>query len=110
MNLEDLEMNERRALVALVHHTTRVDGQLTDEEIDSMSQVAEELGQAAWREAFRTVLGATHSADQVLDLASNVSRQEARDAIRAVLARVAESDAMHATEADFLSRLDAIWA
>ncbi len=110
VTLEDLEHNERRALVALVHHTIRVDGMLSDEEIDSMSAVAAELGQEAWRAAFRTVLGSHHDEAQVLDLAAGVSRADARSLIREVLTRIAASDVLHASEEAFLARLDELWA
>ena len=107
MKLEDLHDQERRALVVLINAVIRADGKLTDEEIDAMSGVAEDLGQDAWRQAFRETLGKNEDA---LDVAATVERPEARALIRTMLAKVAESDLLVKAEKDFLDRLDAAWS
>jgi uncharacterized tellurite resistance protein B-like protein len=109
MHLGELNENEQRVLCALVGHMIRADGQLTDEEIDAMSQVADEMGLDQWRAAFRAVLGKYPDTESVIALAQSVTRNEARDRIVSVLGDVARSDALDASETRFLGALTRSW-
>ena len=110
MDLSELTDEERRALVALVHHVVRADGQLTDEEIDALSEVAEEMGQDAWREAFREVSLLSRSRDEVMKLAATIERQETRSLATQVLERVAGADGFDRTERAVIKAMQELWA
>ena len=89
MRLDEFSEPDQLALCIFVKHMIRSDGQLTDEEIGAMSDVAEEMGQAAWRAAFRQVMLQRTTSEEVLTLARSVQEAAVRRRILAVLAEVA---------------------
>ncbi len=109
MHLGDLTPNEQLVLCALVGHMIRADGQVTDEEIDAMSKVAEEMGQDQWRKAFRAVHGKYTDTESVLELAKSVERPEVRERIASVLGDVAVSDLLVHEESSILAALASAW-
>jgi len=109
MHLGELSPTEQSVLAALIGHLIRVDGQLSDDEIDAMSKVASEMGQEQWRTAFRAVHGKYRTTKDVLAFAESVVRNNARTKIQSVLADVAASDWLDAKEANFLGALANRW-
>jgi len=109
MKLGDLNPNESAVLCALVGHMIRADGQVTDEEIDAMSKIADDMGLDQWRTAFRAVHGQYKTTDAVLEFAKTVERKEAKVCIESVLGDVAASDLLVASETRFLAAVTQNW-
>ena len=109
MTLNELTGQEQLVLTALVKHIIRSDGQLTDDEIDAMSDVAEEMGEDRWQTAFRKLRGQYKETDELLRLAETVQRQEAREQIHAVISKVAASDSISPEEKAVLDAVASIW-
>jgi len=109
MDLGDFTEQQQLALCVLVKHMIRSDGQLTDEEIGAVSDVADEMGHDAWRAAFRQVAFKTTTNREVMGVAKTIDDPEVRRKVRDVLAMVAQADDLVVQEARFLEALDGLW-
>ncbi len=109
MRLDELSAQEQHILCVMVKHMIRRDGVLTDEEISAMSDVAEEMGQDAWRAAFQPAAMRRTTSKEVLEMAGSVERPGVRKRILAVLSEVAGADEVAIEEQSFLDDLATAW-
>ena len=110
MDATQLDDNEILALAGLALHLASADGMLSPEEAEELKQLGEEIGGAdRFSRAITDAEGRFRTVQDALDFASEVEQNSARDFIHTVLTDLANSDDMHAAEADLLARLRLMW-
>lgn len=93
MNLDELEADERIALVGLVLAMVDADTTKSDEEMREFREIAAELGRREFDEAFRVAKAKFHNFDDALAFAkANVARPDAREILFTVLVDLAAAD------------------
>ncbi|MCB9673667.1 MAG: TerB family tellurite resistance protein [Alphaproteobacteria bacterium] len=110
MDATQLDENEILALAGLALHLASADGMLSAEEADELKHLGEEIGGAdTFSRAITDAEGRFKTAQDALDFAAEIEREDARDFIHTVLTDLANSDDMHNAEADLLGRLRLMW-
>lgn len=93
MNLDELEADERIALVGLVLAMVDADTTKTDEEMAEFRAIAADVGRREFDEAFRVAKAKFHSFDEAMAFAkASVKRADAREIIYTVLVDLAAAD------------------
>jgi uncharacterized tellurite resistance protein B-like protein len=109
MQLEDLQPDERLALVALSRAIVRADGAVSAKEGERVAELGQALGEQRYREAFREA--AQRFADEAALKAflETIERPDARELIYETILDLAVADAVSPDEVTLLRWLDAAW-
>ena len=109
MTLHELTHDERIALAALMEISMMANGHLSEQETAQVDEVANELGE----EAFRALLdeAETRFPDRkgLQDFLKTISRQEAREFVYETVLTDALTDLLPHSEAEFLDWLAQEW-
>jgi len=80
MTLDDMSQPEQVVLLSLVGLMARMDGSVSQDELELLEQIADEIGEKRF-EAARDAAAALDDGAAILKAASSVDRQEARELI-----------------------------
>lgn len=110
MRLSELDETEREVFLALLAHLAEADARIDPKEILAIDTIAEEMEITDVRERMMRALAATRSREDLLRALARVRRQGAREAIRASLSQLAESDGEKAdSESALIELLSQVW-
>jgi len=108
MTLDDLSQPEQVVLLALVGLMARMDGSVSEDEMDLLEQIADEIGEKRF-EAARDAAAALADGAAILGAASSVERTEAREIIFELVYGIAVRDTIAESEAALLNELATLW-
>ena len=108
MTLDDLSQPEQVVLLALVGLMARMDGSVSEDEMDLLEQIADEIGEKRF-EAARDAAAALADGGAILGAAASVERPEAREIIFELVYGIAVRDTIAESEAALLNELAALW-
>jgi hypothetical protein len=108
MTLDDLSQPEQVVLLALLGLMARMDGSVSQEELEVLEQIADEIGEERF-EAARDAAAALDDAEAILRAAASVERTPAREVIFELVYGVAIRDTIAESEAALLNALAAAW-
>ena len=108
MTLDDLSQPEQVVLLALVGLMARMDGSVSQEEMELLEQIADEIGEKRF-EAARDAAAALDDSKAILQAAAAVERLEAREVIFELVYGVAVRDTIAQSEAAMLNELATLW-
>jgi len=104
-----LQPAELDALVGLARVLVGIDEDTSPEEADQLGLIAVEIGEETFWRHMEASYGRALDLDTVLELAGAIQRQEAREAIFALLESLAGADGIEPSETALLDRLRALW-
>jgi len=108
MTLDDLSQPEQVVLLALVGLMARMDGSVSEDEMDLLEQIADEIGEKRF-EAARDSAAALADGAAILAAAASVERLEAREIIFELVYSIAVRDTIAESEAALLNELATLW-
>jgi hypothetical protein len=108
MTLDDLSQPEQVVLLSLVGLMARMDGSVSQEELELLEQIADEIGEQRF-EAARDAAAALSDGAAILDAARGVERGEAREVIFELVYGVAVQGTIADSEAAMLNDLATLW-
>jgi len=108
MTLDDLSQPEQVVLLALVGLMARMDGSVSQDELELLEQIADEIGEKRF-EAARDAAGALDDSAAILEAARGVVRPEACEVIFELVYSIAVRDTIAVSEAAMLNQLAALW-
>jgi hypothetical protein len=108
MTLDDLSQPEQVVLLALVGLMARMDGSVSQEELDLLEQIADEIGEKRF-EAARDAAAALSDGSAILTAASRIDRIDAREVIFELVYGIAVRDTIAQSEAALLNELAKLW-
>jgi hypothetical protein len=108
MTLDDLSQPEQVVLLALVGLMARMDGSVSQDELELLEQIADEIGEQRF-EAARDAAAALADAAAILRSATSVERPEAREVIFELVYGIAIRDTIASSEAALLNELAMLW-
>jgi hypothetical protein len=111
MELEDLNQDERTALVGLMKLTVMSDGNVSEEELESVEDLVEAFGEDAYQrtlDAFEKRFNDVESFKGFLKTIG-AGRQEARELIFGTVLEAAGAEAIEGREAELLDWLGRTW-
>jgi hypothetical protein len=109
MTLDDLSQPEQVVLLALVGLMARMDGSVSQDELELLEQIADEIGEKRF-EAARDMAAALADGPAIIRAASSVERPEAREIIFELVYGIAIRDTIAESEAALLNELATLWA
>ena len=109
MELKDLNDDERLALVALVEVVVDSDAEVSDEELDKLDDLTEEIGVDLYEETADEVDRRFEDEDALRAFLPTIVRQDARDLIYGTVLETVLVDAIDAHENDLLTWLAKTW-
>lgn len=108
MTLDDLSQPEQVVLLALIGLMARMDGSVSQAEMELLEQVADQMSTTRF-EAARDEAAALSDGGAILQAAAGVVRQEAREVIFELVYDIAVRDTIADSEAELLNRLAELW-
>jgi hypothetical protein len=108
MTLDDLTQPEQVVLLSLVGLMARMDGSVSEEEMELLEQIADEIGEKRF-EAARDAAANLSDATAILSTAASIDRVEAREIIFELVYGIAVRDTIAESEAALLNELAKIW-
>jgi hypothetical protein len=108
MTLDDLSQSEQVVLLALVGLMARVDGNVSQDELELLERIADEIGETRF-EAARDAAAALVDNAAILREARQVERPEAREIIFELVYDIAVRDTIAESEGALLNELAALW-
>ncbi len=109
MTLDDLSQPEQVVLLSLLGLMARMDGSVSQGELDILEQIADELGQERF-DAARDAAAALADGAAILNAAAQVERPEAREVIFELVYGIALRDTIAESEAALLNTLATKWS
>jgi hypothetical protein len=109
MELNDLDSNERLALVALIEATVQADHGVSQEEEEVLADIIDVLGEGAYREAVEAADRRFQSDEDLKAFLQGIRREEARSLIYGTLLDLAMSDVVSGHESPLLGWLASTW-
>ncbi len=111
MNVADLTVDERLALLGLVAHLAAADGTIDEGERAELDALGEELGIEGIHEQLAAAWERFPTREALLEYMDVVDRDEAQELIRTIAMDLAQSDgARSAEERDLISDVIQVWA
>ena len=108
MTLDDLSQPEQVVLLALVGLMARMDGNVSQDELELLERIADELGEPRFGAA-RDAAAALVDNAAILRAAGQVEREEAREVIFELVYDIAVRDTIAESEAALLNELAVLW-
>jgi hypothetical protein len=108
MTLDDLSQPEQVVLLALLGLMARADGSVSQDELELLEQIADEIGEKRF-EAARDAAAALSDGNAILAAAAEVSRPEAREVVFELVYGIAVGDTIAENEAALLNQLAKLW-
>ena len=109
MELEDLNEDEKTALVGLVKAIVLADGKVSEDEIEEVDQIVAALGEESYQHHMD--LFESRFTDELAfqKFLRTITRQDARELIYGTVLSGAAADAIEGGESDLLSWLATTW-
>jgi hypothetical protein len=108
MTLDDMTQPEQVVLLALVGLMARMDGSVSQDELELLEQIADEIGEERF-EGARDAAAALDDGAAILRAAAGVERPEAREVIYELVYGIAVRDTIAPSEAKMLNDLAMLW-
>lgn len=108
MTLDELSQPEQVVLLSLVGLMARMDGSVSQEELELLEQIADEIGEKRF-EAARDAAANLSDGAAILAAAQKVERVEAREIIFELVYGIAVRDTIAESEAAMLNELATLW-
>lgn len=108
MTLDDLSQPEQVVLLALVGLMARMDGSVSQEELELLEQIADEIGEERF-EAARDAAAALADGRGILAAAAQIDRPEAREVVFELVYGVAITGTIADSEAELLNEIAKLW-
>ena len=109
MTLDDLSQPEQVVLLALVGLMARMDGSVSQEELELLEQIADEIGEQRF-EAARDAAAGLSDGSSILAAAAQIDGTEAREVIFELVYGVAITGTIAESEAQLLNELAKLWS
>ncbi len=108
MTLDDLSQPEQVVLLSLVGLMARMDGSVSQDELELLEQIADEIGEKRF-EAARDAAAALSDGSAILSAAASIDGLEAREVIFELVYGIAVRDTISQSEAALLNELAKLW-
>ena len=108
MTLDDLSQPEQVVLLVRGWLMARMDGSVSQDELELLEQIADEIGPQRF-EAARDAAAALSDGGAILRAAASVDRAEAREVIFELTYGIAVRDTIAESEAALLNELATMW-
>jgi hypothetical protein len=109
MELEDLNQDERTALVGLMKLTVMSDGNVSEEELEYVEDLVDAFGEGAYESTLDAFEKRFSDADGFKKFLTGIARQDARELIFGTVLEAAGSEAIEGAEAELLDWLAKAW-
>jgi hypothetical protein len=109
MELQELNPDERTALVGLVKAVVMSDGNVSEDEIEEVERIVEAFGEDAYQRSLDAFESRFLDENSFRRFLTTISRQEARDLIYGTVLQGAAADAIEGRESELLSWLTDAW-
>ena len=109
MELEDLNQDERTALVGLMKLTVMSDGNVSEEELESVEDLVDAFGEEAYESTLDAFEKRFPDGESFKAFLGKIGRQDARELIFGTVLEAAGSEAIEGGEAELLDWLAKIW-
>jgi hypothetical protein len=109
MELEDLNGDERIALVGLVREVVLADAQISEDERDEVAEIVDAFGEDGYQAAVDSFDGRFSDEESFRRFLTTISRQDARELIYGTVLQGAAADAIEGGESELLSWLADVW-
>ncbi len=111
MNVQDLTIDERLALLGIVAHVAAADGVINSSERAELKALAEELGLDELKSQIRGALERFPTRQDLLNYVGVIDREEAKELIRTIAMDLAQADGDRSEEeTGLISDVIAVWA
>ena len=109
MDLEDLNQDERTALVGLMKLTVFSDGNVSEEELEYVEDLVDAFGEESYEATLDAFEKRFSDGDGFKKFLATISRQDARELIFGTVLEAAGSEAIEGREAELLDWLAKTW-
>jgi hypothetical protein len=109
MELEDLNQDERTALVGLMKVTVLSDGNVSEEELESVEDLVDAFGEESYESTLDAFEKRFSDSDGFKKFLATISRQDARELIFGTVLEAAGAEAIEGREAELLDWLGKTW-
>ena len=109
MELDDLNQDERTALVGLMKVVVMSDGDVSEDEAEHVEMIAEALGEKAYQTTLDTFEARFPDVESFKTFLRSIARQDARDLIFATVLEAAEENGLEDAETEMLDWLASAW-
>lgn len=109
MELQDLDHDERLALVALLEIVIDADAEVSDAELEILDEISEEIGEELYEDTADEVDRRFQDEEALRAFLPSITRQEAREVIFGTVLDAALVDAVNGAEGDLLTWLAKAW-
>ena len=111
MNVEDLTIDERLALLGIVAHVAAADGSINAAERAELKALAHEMGLDELKSQIKGALERFPTRQDLLNYVGVIDRDEAKELIRTIAMDVAQADGERSDdERDLISDVIGVWA
>jgi len=109
MELQELNGDERTALVGLMREVVMSDANLSDDEIDEVAEIVDAFGEEGYQAALDAFEARFSDEDSFRRFLATITRQEARELIYGTVLQGAAADAIEGGESELLTWLADTW-
>ncbi len=109
MDLEELNQDERTALVGLMKLTVMSDGNVSEEELESVEDLVDAFGEEVYESTLDAFEKRFPDAESFKVFLGKIGRQDARELIFGTVLEAAGSEAIEGREAELLDWLAKAW-
>ena len=109
MDLEELNQDERTALVGLMKLTVMSDGNVSEEELEYVEDLVDAFGEQGYEGTLDAFEKRFPDAESFKAFLGKIGRQDARELIFGTVLEAAGSEAIEGREAELLDWLAKIW-
>lgn len=109
MNIAELNVDERLALVALLKAVILAESRVPIEEVEELQDIVAELGEDTYQSLLTEVDERFSSEDDVRKFLLKISRQDARELIYGTIMEMALTDSVDRGESEVLDWLADAW-
>src|SRR5687767_14592454 len=105
MDLGELNLDEKTALVALLKLVVMSDGNVSENEVEQVQEVVEALGEADYQRALDNVEARFQEEKTLKEFLAGITRTEAWELIFGIILEAALSDSVERAESELLEWL-----
>jgi hypothetical protein len=109
MELQELNVDERTALVGLIKEVVMSDGNVSEDEIEEVEEIVDAFGEKSYQEALDAFESRFPDEQSFKGFLRTIGRQEARDLIYGSVLQAASADAIEGHESELLVWLADAW-
>lgn len=109
MELEELNQDERTALVGLMKLTVLSDGNVSEEELEDIEDLVDAFGEEAYESTLDAFEKRFTDVEGFKAFLAKIGRQDAREVIFGTMLEAAGSEAIEGREAELLDWLAKVW-